>query len=82
VRLSRQAGISLPKGTSAVNRNPAIGFIGFGEAGSLIAGGLRSEGLDRLFAFDIRDIQDRAASSGTRVVDSPAALAEASDILI
>ena len=65
-----------------MNRNPAIGFIGFGEAGSLIAGGLRSEGLDRLFAFDIRDVQDRASSNGARVVESPAALARASDILI
>jgi 3-hydroxyisobutyrate dehydrogenase-like beta-hydroxyacid dehydrogenase len=65
-----------------LNRNPAIGFIGFGEAGSLIAGGLRSEGLDRLFTFDIRDVRDRAASNGVRVVESPAALAEATDILI
>jgi 3-hydroxyisobutyrate dehydrogenase-like beta-hydroxyacid dehydrogenase len=30
-----------------------IGFIGFGEAGSTIAGGLRSAGIDRLFAYDI-----------------------------
>jgi 3-hydroxyisobutyrate dehydrogenase-like beta-hydroxyacid dehydrogenase len=65
-----------------VNRNPAIGFIGFGEAGSLIASGLRSEGLDRLFTFDIRNVQARAASCGTRTVESPAALAGASDILI
>ncbi len=65
-----------------MNRNPAIGFIGFGEAGSLIAAGLRSEGLDRLFAFDIRNVRDRAASSGATVVESPAALAESCDILI
>ena len=82
MRSSRQAGISLPKWCSALNRNPAIGFIGFGEAGSLIAGGLRSEGLDRLFTFDVLDVQDRAASNGVRAVESPAALAEASDILI
>jgi 3-hydroxyisobutyrate dehydrogenase-like beta-hydroxyacid dehydrogenase len=65
-----------------LNRNPAIGFIGFGEAGSLIARGLRSEGLDRLFTFDVRNVQDRASSNGARAVQSPAALAEASDILI
>jgi 3-hydroxyisobutyrate dehydrogenase-like beta-hydroxyacid dehydrogenase len=65
-----------------LNRNPAIGFIGFGEAGSLIAGGLRSEGLDRLFTFDIRDVRDRAAASGATVVESPAALAQASDMQI
>ena len=65
-----------------MNRNPAIGFIGFGEAGSLIAGGLRSEGLDRLFAFDIRNVRDLAAANGVKVVKSPAALAAASDVLI
>ena len=82
MRSLRQAGNSLPKGSSALNRNPAIGFIGFGEAGSLIASGLRSEGLDRLFTFDILDVQDRAALNGAKVVESPAALAKASDILI
>ena len=30
-----------------------IGFIGFGEAASTIAGGLRSAGVEGLFAFDI-----------------------------
>ena len=63
-------------------RNPAIGFIGFGEAGSHIAKGLRSEGLDRLLAFDIRDVHERAARHRVTVVDTPAALAQSSDILI
>lgn len=65
-----------------MNRHPAIGFIGFGEAGSHIALGLRSAGLDRLFAYDIRDVREQAVPSGTTVVDTPAALAEAGDILI
>ena len=65
-----------------MNRNPAVGFVGFGEAGSLIAIGLKSAGLNRLFAFDIRNVQDRAASCGTTVVQSHEALAESSDILI
>ena len=63
-------------------RNPAIGFIGFGEAGSNIAGGLRKAGIDRTFAFDIRPVEDRAEVSGTIVLDSPSALAAASDIVI
>jgi 3-hydroxyisobutyrate dehydrogenase-like beta-hydroxyacid dehydrogenase len=68
---------------------PAIGFIGFGEAGSTIAGGLRSAGIDRLFAFDIKtDTPDfgpvivrRAAASGTTLVESAADLARSSDVL-
>jgi len=32
---------------------PGIGFIGFGEAGSNIAKGLKSAGLTQIFAFDI-----------------------------
>ena len=63
-------------------RNPAMGFIGFGEAGSNIAGGLRGAGIDRVFAFDILPVETRAKQSGANVVDSPAALAASSDILI
>jgi len=33
---------------------PSVGFIGFGEAGSTIGKGLRSAGIDRLYAFDIK----------------------------
>jgi len=66
-----------------------VGFIGFGEAGSAIAGGLAEAGVDRLFAFDIAAddatfgpaIRQRAARTGTNVVESPAALARASEIL-
>jgi len=63
-----------------------IGFIGFGEAGSTIAGGLRSAGVEGLFAFDINAhdarfrtagplIQRRAVEGGTTLGDSSQALA-------
>jgi 3-hydroxyisobutyrate dehydrogenase-like beta-hydroxyacid dehydrogenase len=68
---------------------PAIGFIGLGEAGSSLAAGLRSAGAARIAAFDIAwqsqdrgpQIREGAARSGTRLVDSPADLAGASDVL-
>lgn len=68
---------------------PAVGFIGFGEAGSTIAGGLRSAGVERLSAFDIRThaadfgprIRERARDTQTTLVDSPADLARGSDIV-
>lgn len=67
-----------------------IGFVGFGEAGSTIAGGLRSAGCDRLAAYDIhRDdpslgplIGRRAAESGTQLVGSSAELAGGSRIVL
>ena len=66
-----------------------IGFIGFGEAGSTIASGLRSAGVERSVAFDIAAhdprlgpaILERAGRSGTTIVESPADLARASDIV-
>ncbi|HLQ78664.1 MAG TPA: DUF1932 domain-containing protein [Terriglobia bacterium] len=61
---------------------PSIGFIGFGEAGSHIASGLQTEGLDHLFTFDIRDVRVRAAQCRTTVQESPSALAGSSDIMI
>jgi 3-hydroxyisobutyrate dehydrogenase-like beta-hydroxyacid dehydrogenase len=68
---------------------PSIGFIGFGEAGSTIAGGLRSAGVHQLHAFDINTnaphfgpiIRQRAAATGTTLVSSSAELTEASDLL-
>jgi 3-hydroxyisobutyrate dehydrogenase-like beta-hydroxyacid dehydrogenase len=68
---------------------PSVGFMGFGEAGSTIAGGLRTAGVDRLFAFDIKTrtpefgptIERRAVESRTTLVDSPMELARSSDIL-
>jgi 3-hydroxyisobutyrate dehydrogenase-like beta-hydroxyacid dehydrogenase len=68
---------------------PAIGFIGFGEAGSTIARGLRAAGIDTLSAFDIKShsadfgpaIQRRAADSRTALLESSAALVQSSDII-
>src|SRR5262249_3411743 len=67
----------------------SIGFIGFGEAGSTIAKGLRSAGVDRITAFDINTrhtrfgplIRGRATDSGTVLVDSQPALAASSEIV-
>jgi len=66
-----------------------IGFIGFGEAGSTIAGGLRSAGINRLFAYDINAdaagfgprIQQRAAATATVLVTTSLELAKAGDVL-
>src|SRR5256885_12745016 len=55
----------------------SIGFIGFGEAGSTIARGLKSAGLDRLFAYDITPKTSDVAT----IVNSPQALADASDVI-
>jgi 3-hydroxyisobutyrate dehydrogenase-like beta-hydroxyacid dehydrogenase len=72
-----------------VSGNPAIGFIGFGEAGFNIARGLRSAGIDRLCAFDIHTdapglgpiIQQRAAESRTTLMASSGELTRSSEIL-
>src|SRR5215468_9619184 len=63
----------------------SIGFIGFGEAGSTIARGLRSAGVERIFAYDVKVgdplIRDHARESQTTLVDSSSDLAEAATIL-
>jgi 3-hydroxyisobutyrate dehydrogenase-like beta-hydroxyacid dehydrogenase len=69
--------------------SPAIGFIGFGEAGFHIARGLRSAGAGTIRAYDINTrtpglgdrIQARAAEAEVRLVDSSAAIADAGNIL-
>ena len=71
-------------------RNPAVGFIGFGEAGSQIAQGLRSAGIERIFAFDIAThspdfgtkIQQRARESQAILAASPQELAQSAEILL
>jgi 3-hydroxyisobutyrate dehydrogenase-like beta-hydroxyacid dehydrogenase len=54
-----------------------IGFIGFGEAGSTIARGLRSAGVERIAAYDITP----KTSDIVTIVDSPEALAASADII-
>src|ERR1700678_1164625 len=69
---------------------PRIGFIGFGEAGFHIAGGLRGAGIDGIAAFDINTetpglcekIRQRAAETATRLAGSNAELTAAADIVI
>ena len=65
---------------------PRIGFIGFGEAGSNIAKGLRAAGVEALAAFDIKTddplIRKRAAETGTTLVGAPAELAAITDIFL
>lgn len=66
-----------------------IGFIGFGEAGSTIARGLRSAGLERISAYDLKThdatfgprIQERAREAQATLVESLQALAAASEII-
>src|ERR1043166_9825581 len=55
----------------------SIGFVGFGEAGSTIAKGLRSAGVDRLLAYDIKP----KTSDIVTIVDSPKTLAASAEII-
>jgi 3-hydroxyisobutyrate dehydrogenase-like beta-hydroxyacid dehydrogenase len=72
-----------------MDTQPAIGFVGFGEAGSTIAKGLHSAGITRLFAFDIHThspglgamIQQRAGDAQTQLVGSSSELAAASAVI-
>jgi len=69
---------------------PPIGFVGFGEAGSRIAMGLRQAGAAEMAAYDSaadapvfgERIRARARESGVRLVESNAELAAASTILL
>jgi 3-hydroxyisobutyrate dehydrogenase-like beta-hydroxyacid dehydrogenase len=64
--------------------DPAIGFLGFGEAGFHIAKGLRSAGATNLFAFDIDTsdrVRKRADEAEVPLLSSNAALADASEII-
>src|ERR1700722_3450162 len=73
-----------------MKNNPRIGFIGFGEAGFHIAGGLRGAGLSEISAFDINTntlglgekIRKRAEETGTLLVQSNSELTGAADIVI
>lgn len=67
-----------------------IGFIGFGEAAYLISGGLVSEGLTDVHAYDVNAnhtefgelIQTRAAEHGVNLVASMQALAQQADVIV
>ncbi|MGA2714536.1 MAG: DUF1932 domain-containing protein [Bryobacteraceae bacterium] len=67
-----------------------IGFVGFGEAAFHIAGGLRTSGIEEIAAYDINTwtpglgekIRQRAAETGTRLVDSNGELTGLSRIIL
>src|SRR5687767_13462684 len=67
----------------------SIGFVGFGEAGFTIGNGLRSAGVERLFAYDIAtdspdrgpQIRQRAGAAGATLVTDSAELARACDVI-
>jgi 3-hydroxyisobutyrate dehydrogenase-like beta-hydroxyacid dehydrogenase len=67
-----------------------IGFLGFGEAGFHLARGLRGAGAPPLVAFDIKAphgtederIRTRAAETGTRLVETPRALAQRTRVIL
>ena len=67
-----------------------IGFLGFGEAGFHLARGLRGAGAPPLVAFDIKAphgteddrIRTRAEETGTRLVESPRALAARAQVIL
>ena len=69
---------------------PAIGFIGLGEAGYIIARDLRSAGVRAVAAYDIaletaagrRAMEAKADEAGITLLPSLAALAEASDLVV
>ena len=52
-----------------------IGFIGFGEAASAIANGLKSEGVNDITAFDVRPVD------GVEVAATPRELAERAEVI-
>ena len=67
-----------------------IGFVGFGEAAYHIAKGLRQPGIAPVRAYDINantarlgeKIQQRAAETGTRLVETNAELARSCEIIL
>ena len=67
-----------------------LGFLGLGEAGTSIAKGLKGAGLSGICAYDIADrelapaarLRQRAEDAGVRLLESPAALASAAEIVI
>jgi 3-hydroxyisobutyrate dehydrogenase-like beta-hydroxyacid dehydrogenase len=66
-----------------MNEEVTIGFVGFGEAGSNIARGLKSAGVAGTFAFDIdpERVRRRAEETGTPLVESNRDLAESARII-
>lgn len=70
----------------ASRRQIRLGILGFGEIGHGLALGLREAGLAEIAAYqrnpDRPLVRERVASSGVRLVQTPAELAEAADLII
>src|SRR5271169_5546373 len=71
------------------NGNPAVAFIGFGEAGQAIAAGLRESGIERMVAWDIlfpqssgEKLRQAADASGVTCARSAAEAVRDIDIVI
>lgn len=72
-----------------MDKKPGIGFVGFGEAGSHIAGGLRSAGIEYTAAYDINTstpglgekIRHRAEGSSTELTDSNGELTSRAEVI-
>ncbi len=73
-----------------MDRLPIIGFVGFGEAAYHLSKGLRESGAAQFVAYDIHThtpgrgekIRQRAAETGTTLVDSNADLARAAEWIL
>src|SRR5690606_39829808 len=64
-----------------------LGFLGFGEAGSKVATGLRAGGLDGIVAYDIawQDselVRSRADEVGVELLKQPGEVAARADVVI
>src|SRR5262245_8174860 len=64
--------------------DPSVGFIGFGDAGSNIAKGLKSAGLTQIFAFDIDPdrVRQNAQEIGIPLLESSHHLCVSARVLI
>ena len=69
---------------------PALGFVGFGEAGFTLGKGLREAGVSSIYAYDIAAltsdrgplIRQRAAAAGAALVSSSDELARSAEIIL
>jgi 3-hydroxyisobutyrate dehydrogenase-like beta-hydroxyacid dehydrogenase len=74
--------------TDTQTNRPRIAFIGFGEAGSTIAGGLREAGVTQITAWDIlfpdpkgEALKEKAKALGVRIAQSAADAVDGADIV-
>jgi 3-hydroxyisobutyrate dehydrogenase-like beta-hydroxyacid dehydrogenase len=73
-----------------MDHHPAIGFVGFGEAAYHLSKGLREAGVNQFVAYDIHTqtpgrgekIRERAAETGTSLLESNAELARAAEWIL